>query len=73
MSRVEFSIILANLAKAGNLLPMIQSFAALYVLLLAIAGPLLTKQSESIYTGWLRLMDAIRTDDQGGPEPERSD
>jgi CPA2 family monovalent cation:H+ antiporter-2 len=60
VSRGEFSIILANLAKAGNLLPMIQPFAALYVLLLAIAGPVLTKQSENIYNLWLRLEAVFR-------------
>jgi CPA2 family monovalent cation:H+ antiporter-2 len=47
--RGEFSIIVANLAKAGNLLPIIQPFSALYVLILAILGPLLTKESEHIY------------------------
>ena len=47
--RGEFSIILANLGKAGNLLPVLQPFTALYVLLLAILGPLLTKESERIY------------------------
>lgn len=49
VSRGEFSIILANLAKAGGLLPIIQPFAALYVLILAILGPILTKESERIY------------------------
>ncbi|GAB6181327.1 cation:proton antiporter [Desulfotomaculum defluvii] len=49
-SRGEFSIILANLAKAGGLLPILQPFAALYVLLLAILGPLLTKESKWIYS-----------------------
>ena len=49
VSRGEFSIILANLAKAGNLIPIIQPFAALYVLILAIIGPVLTKESERIY------------------------
>ncbi|MCD9185198.1 MAG: cation:proton antiporter [Pyrinomonadaceae bacterium] len=48
VSRGEFSIILANLAKAGGLLPIIQPFAALYVLILAILGPILTKESERI-------------------------
>ena len=55
VSRGEFSIILANLAKAGNLLPIIQPFAALYVLILAIVGPILTKESERIYDLSLRL------------------
>lgn len=49
VSRGEFSIILANLAKAGNMLPIIQPFAALYVLILAVLGPILTKESERIY------------------------
>ncbi|ANS75752.1 potassium transporter [Paenibacillus yonginensis] len=49
VSRGEFSIIVANLGKAGGLLPLIQPFAALYVLILAILGPLLTKESKHIY------------------------
>jgi CPA2 family monovalent cation:H+ antiporter-2 len=51
VSRGEFSIIIANMGKAGGLLPSIQSFAVLYVLILAILGPLLTKESKKIY-GW---------------------
>jgi len=64
VSRGEFSIIMANLAKAGDLLPVLQPFAALYVLILAVLGPLLTKESERIYDanramsaklfGWLK-------------------
>lgn len=49
ISRGEFSIILANLAKTGSLLPLLQPFAALYVLMLAILGPLLTKESRWVY------------------------
>jgi monovalent cation:H+ antiporter-2, CPA2 family len=49
VSRGEFSIIMADLAKAGALLPVLQPFAALYVLILAVLGPLLTKESERIY------------------------
>ncbi|SFF48335.1 monovalent cation:H+ antiporter-2, CPA2 family [Paenibacillus algorifonticola] len=51
VSRGEFSIIMANLGKAGGLMELLQPFAALYVLLLAILGPLLTKESKLIYTG----------------------
>ena len=40
---------MANLALAGGLLPIIQPFAALYVLILAVLGPLLTKESERIF------------------------
>lgn len=49
VSRGEFSIIVANLAKAGGLLSFLQPFAALYVLSLAILGPLMTKESKHIY------------------------
>jgi CPA2 family monovalent cation:H+ antiporter-2 len=54
-SRGEFSIILANLALAGGLLPIIQPFAALYVLILAVLGPLLTKESRWIYISLARI------------------
>ena len=49
VSRGEFSIIMANLARTGGLLPVLQPFAALYVLITAVLGPLLTKESERIY------------------------
>ena len=49
VSRGEFSIIMANLARNGGLLPVLQPFAALYVLVLAVLGPLLTRESERIY------------------------
>ncbi len=48
-ARGEFSIIMANMGKVGGLLPVIQSFAVIYVLLLAIIGPILTKESKTIY------------------------
>ncbi|WP_027363257.1 cation:proton antiporter [Desulfotruncus alcoholivorax] len=54
-SRGEFSIVLAGLAKAGALLPVLQSFAALYVILMAVLGPLLTKESKWIYSQLSRL------------------
>ncbi|NOU95791.1 cation/H(+) antiporter [Paenibacillus sp. LMG 31456] len=49
VARGEFSIIMANLAKSGHLLPVIQPFAALYVLILAVLGPLLTKENKHVY------------------------
>lgn len=55
VSRGEFSIIMADLAKAGGLLPVLQPFAALYVLILAILGPLLTRESEHIHDLSMRL------------------
>ena len=57
ISRGEFSIILATLAKAGGLMTSLQPFAALYVLILAILGPLLTKESRWVYN---RLRPLLR-------------
>jgi len=54
-SRGEFSIILAGLASAGALLPILQSFSALYVVILAVLGPLLTKESKWIYAQLARV------------------
>jgi monovalent cation:H+ antiporter-2, CPA2 family len=65
-SRGEFSIILAKLAMAGGLLPILQPFIALYVLILALLGPLLTKESRWIYInlshifGWPGLKEKRR-------------
>ncbi|MFD2742726.1 MULTISPECIES: cation:proton antiporter [Sphingobacterium] len=48
-ARGEFSIIMANIGKAGGLLPVVQSFVVVYVLLLSIISPLLTKESKNIW------------------------
>jgi monovalent cation:H+ antiporter-2, CPA2 family len=68
VSRGEFSIIMANLGKAGALMEILQPFAALYVLILAILGPLLTKESKHIY----KLLNAVFRLDRKTPikEPE---
>jgi CPA2 family monovalent cation:H+ antiporter-2 len=50
LGRGEFSIIVANLALAGSLSPVLQPFAALYVLILATVAPLMAKESERIYS-----------------------
>jgi CPA2 family monovalent cation:H+ antiporter-2 len=55
LARGEFSIIIVNLALAGGLMPVLQPFAALYVLILAGASPLLAKESERLYELWVRL------------------
>jgi len=66
IARGEFSIILANMAKSGGLLAIVQPFAALYVLILAIIGPILTKESRRIYkilrpiTRWPQLSEKRR-------------
>jgi monovalent cation:H+ antiporter-2, CPA2 family len=60
VSRGEFSIIMANLAKSGGLEPILQPFAALYVLILAVLGPLLTKESDRIYGLLARLFGGLK-------------
>lgn len=50
-ARGEFSIIMANIGKAGGLLPVLQSFVVVYVLILSIVSPLLTKESRNIWYG----------------------
>ena len=60
LGRGEFSIIVAKLAEAGGLLPLIQPFAALYVLILATFAPLLAKESERIATFVARVFSRLR-------------
>lgn len=75
VSRGEFSIIMANLAKAGGLLPVVQPFAALYVLLMAVCGPLLTRGSDQIFTissTWLRRVKLLSILRRKKPETEVS-
>lgn len=55
MGRGEFSIILVNLGKAGGLMAILQPFAALYVLILAILGPLMAKESKWV----LKILDKV--------------
>jgi CPA2 family monovalent cation:H+ antiporter-2 len=50
MARGEFSIIVANLGITAGLSPNLTPFTALYVLILAIVGPLRAKESKNIYT-----------------------
>ncbi|GAC43313.1 cation:proton antiporter [Paenibacillus popilliae] len=69
ISRGEFSIIMANLGKAGGLLELLQPFAALYVLILAILGPLLTKESRLIFRS---LNKVFRWEKNKGSVPERT-
>ncbi|KMY54472.1 potassium transporter [Bacillus sp. FJAT-27231] len=49
MARGEFSIIVANLGITAGLNPILTPFTAMYVLFLAILGPLMTKESKQIY------------------------
>lgn len=63
LGRGEFSIIVAKLAQSGGLLPLIQPFAALYVLILATLAPLLAKESEPIYTFFGKFLRGRRTEE----------
>jgi CPA2 family monovalent cation:H+ antiporter-2 len=65
VSRGEFSIIMANIGKAGGLMASIQSFAVLYVLILAVLGPILTKESPWIYSQYARLRKRLRGKETG--------
>lgn len=47
-NRGEFALILATLSLAAGLNPLIQPFAGLYVLVMAIIGPILASRSEAI-------------------------
>ena len=49
MARGEFTIIVANLGIAAQLAPILKPFSALYVLILAILGPFLTKESSRVF------------------------
>jgi CPA2 family monovalent cation:H+ antiporter-2 len=59
-SRGEFSIVLANLGTAAGLSSVLESFSVLYVVILAVLGPLLSRLSDPIYQvlaprlGWRR-------------------
>ena len=59
LARGEFSIIIVNLALAGGLMAVLQPFAALYVLILASASPLLAKESERIYALFAKLFSRL--------------
>ncbi|WP_340014013.1 cation:proton antiporter [Paenibacillus sp. FSL K6-1318] len=65
VSRGEFSIIMANIGKAGGLMASIQSFAVLYVLILAVLGPILTKESPRIYASYERLRKRMKRRETG--------
>ena len=70
LGRGEFSIIVAKLAQSGGLLPLIQPFAALYVLILATFAPLLAKESERIYALLAKPLRWRRTESEELGEAE---
>jgi len=69
LARGEFSIIIASLAQAGGLLGILQPFAALYVLILAGASPLLAKESERVYETTMKI---VRWRPKRKPRPEEA-
>ncbi len=73
LARGEFSIIIVNLALAGSLMPVLQPFAALYVLILASASPLLAKESERIYDLFARLFRRLRRKKKAEEEVEEAE
>jgi CPA2 family monovalent cation:H+ antiporter-2 len=61
--RGEFSIILATLAVGAGLSPLIGSFTAIYILILAIAGSLLARESFRI-AAWLQSLRAPKPEEE---------
>ena len=72
LARGEFSIIIVNLALAGGLMAVLQPFAALYVLILASASPLLAKESERIYGLFAKLFRRRRKTKTADEEVEEA-
>jgi CPA2 family monovalent cation:H+ antiporter-2 len=80
ISRGEFSIVMASLAQSGGLMAILQPFTAVYVLVLSVLGPLLTKNSDAVYrvVEWARSFprsrltkkDFSRTSANPGPTEE---
>src|SRR6185369_10775085 len=70
LARGEFSIIIVNLAIAGGLMAVLTPFAALYVLILASASPLLAKESERIHGLFQRLISRLRRKKKADAEVE---
>ena len=70
LARGEFSIIIVNLAIAGGLMSVLTPFAALYVLILASASPLLAKESERIHGLFQRLISRLRRKKKADAEVE---
>ncbi len=60
VNRGEFALILATLATAGGLDPRLTPFAGLYVLVMAIIGPLLAVNSERIGALFRRRKPEVR-------------
>ena len=68
LARGEFSIIIVNLAIAGALMPVLQPFAALYVLILASASPLFAKESDRIFGFYTRIFERPAKEDNKATE-----
>ncbi|MEJ8304058.1 cation:proton antiporter [Saccharibacillus sacchari] len=71
VSRGEFSIIMANLGAAGGLMAILQPFAAIYVLILAVLGPFLTKESAMVHKFVTKIVPAKwMSPKTGGDKPQ---
>ena len=73
VARGEFSIIIVNLAIAGGLMPVLQPFAALYVLIMASASPILAKESERIIGVFAPLFSRKKEEDESEEAEESAD
>ncbi len=59
IARGEFAIIVAGLAASAGMAGMLQPFAALYVLILALVSPLFMKRSKTLYNFFVRLRELV--------------
>jgi CPA2 family monovalent cation:H+ antiporter-2 len=55
MARGEFTIIVATLGVTAGLNPILQPLSALYVLIMAVIGPIFAKHSKLVYTGLAKI------------------
>lgn len=62
VARGEFTIIIANLGVSAGLMPVLRPASALYVLIMAIAGPLLAKESKRVYNGFNKIFRWKKTE-----------
>jgi len=55
MARGEFTIIVATLGVSAGLNPILQPLSALYVLIMAVIGPVFAKNSKLVFSGLRKL------------------
>jgi len=71
MARGEFTIIVATLGVSAGLNPILQPLSALYVLIMAVIGPVFAKNSKLVFSG-LRKLGIGKNEKEASPrKPEK--